>query len=136
MSVLPRKPLKGDRALQSIHDSLCEVIDYLPSLEVRGDNKTIGVNSHSSGKTIRVLSMAAPSAPGEAAAAPGEMYLAKVISGDGINGYTCNIYKNGLDNPPTEQSLVFLANGGSTLYRIPANTILYVQKIAVPVYGG
>lgn len=135
MPVLPRKPSKGDRALQSIHDSLCEVIDYLPSLEVRGDNKTIGVNSHSSGKTIRVLSMVAPGAQGEAAA-PSEMYLAKVISGDGIKGYKCQIYKNGLDNPYTEEATVFLANGGSTLYTIPAGTILFVQKIAVPMYGG
>lgn len=135
MANLPRKPLKGDKALQSIHDSLCEVIDYLPSLEIRGDNKTIAINSFGSGKTIRAIQQ--PTTPGGGGVVEsGEMYLAKVISGDGISGYKCDIYANGLDNGATEQALVFLANGGSTLYTIPAGTILFVQKIAIPVYGG
>lgn len=134
MANLPRKPQKGERVLQSIHDSLCEVIDYLPSLEVRGDNKTIAINSFGSGKTIRAIQQ--PTTPGGGVVESGELYLAKVVSGDGIKGYKCQIYKNGLDNPYTEEATVFLANGGSTLYTIPAGTILFVQKTAVPMYGG
>lgn len=43
----------------------------------------------------------------------------KVVSGDGLNGYTCDIYENGLTNPATKQGIVFLANGNSTIYTLP-----------------
>lgn len=47
----PKKPSRGQRALQAIYDSVCQIIDYLPSLEVRGDTTTTSV-SHSSAGTI------------------------------------------------------------------------------------
>ncbi len=51
MAKFPSKPQRGQKALQSIYDSLIEVIDYLPSLTINGDNKTTSV-SHSSYGTI------------------------------------------------------------------------------------
>lgn len=55
MATLPRKPQRGDKVLQSLHDSICAIIDFLPSLEIRGDNKTIKVNSFATGKTIEAI---------------------------------------------------------------------------------
>lgn len=51
MAKFPKKPSRGQRALQAIYDSVCQIIDYLPSLEVRGDTTTTSV-SHSSAGTI------------------------------------------------------------------------------------
>lgn len=55
MSIFPRKPKHGDKVLQSIYDAVCQIIDYLPSLQVRGDNRTVRVNSFSYGKTIESI---------------------------------------------------------------------------------
>jgi hypothetical protein len=60
---------------------------------------------------------------------------AKVKSGNGLIGYTCDIFRNGLDQPPTESGLVFLANGASTIFVLPEGTILFVQKSALPIHG-
>lgn len=64
-----------------------------------------------------------------------DLIPAKVVSGDGLNGYLCNIYRNGLDNPPSEQGTVFLANGASTIHTLPAGTVLFVQKTSIPIHG-
>lgn len=64
MSLFPRKPQAGDRVLQSLYDSVCQIIDFLPSLEIRGDNKTIKINNFSSGKTISAVAPASASAAG------------------------------------------------------------------------
>lgn len=55
MANLPRKPQAGDRTLQSMYDAICNIIDYLPSLEIRGDNRTIRINSYGKGKTIEAV---------------------------------------------------------------------------------
>ena len=65
-----------------------------------------------------------------------ELVPAKVVSGNGVIGYTCNIYGNGLDQQPTEVGTVFLANGGSTIFQLPVGTTLFVQKYSVRVFGG
>lgn len=65
----------------------------------------------------------------------GQLVPAKVVSGNGLIGYTCDIYKNGLSEPPTETGTVFLANGGSTIFVLPVGTILFVQKYPIPIHG-
>lgn len=55
MASFPRKPKKGQKALQSIYNSLIQIIDYLPSLQVKGDNKTISVNHSNGGTTIHAI---------------------------------------------------------------------------------
>lgn len=60
---------------------------------------------------------------------------AKVISGNGIDGYLCDIFENGLGETATSQGTVFLANGASSIFALPAGTIIFVQKIAIPIQG-
>lgn len=60
---------------------------------------------------------------------------AKVISGNGIDGYLCNIFGNGLSQPATSQGTIFLANGASSIFSLPEGTILFVQKISIPIQG-
>ena len=55
MSNFPRKPQRGDKALQALYDSVCQIIDFLPTLEVRGDSSTIRVNSFRGGKVIEAI---------------------------------------------------------------------------------
>ena len=59
----------------------------------------------------------------------------RVISGDGVNGYLCNIYENGLTNDATRQGIVFLANGNSSVYVLPAGTIMFAQQVALTQLG-
>lgn len=59
----------------------------------------------------------------------------RVISGDGVNGYTCDIFENGLDKQATKRGIVYLANGNSTIYTLPAGTILYAQQINIATMG-
>ena len=55
MSILPKKPQAGERVLQGIFDSVNQIIDYLPSLRVSGDNKTIKVSTFKSGTIIEAI---------------------------------------------------------------------------------
>jgi hypothetical protein len=61
---------------------------------------------------------------------------AKVKEGNGIAGYFCDIYGNGLSEPPTDQGTVFLANGASSIFALPPGTVIFVQKYNIPIHGG
>lgn len=61
---------------------------------------------------------------------------AKVIEGNGIIGYTCDIYANGLAEAPTDTGTVFLANGASSIFSLPPGTIIFVQKYPIVMHGG
>ena len=67
---------------------------------------------------------------------PGDLIPATVVSGNGVIGYTCDIFENGIDQPATKQGTVFLANGGGSLFELPVGTRLFVQKYNVRVFGG
>lgn len=59
----------------------------------------------------------------------------RVVSGNGITGYICDIFEKGLSEPATKQGRVFLANGASTIYTLPVGTVMYAQKIVVEKIG-
>ena len=109
MSIFPRKPKHGDKVLQSINDAVCQIIDYLPSLQVRGDDKTIRVNSFSYGKTIESISKntstaSAPTSGGtividEGAAIPARM--TNNITQSWQIPYEITIYPNGYGDSDT-----------------------------------
>lgn len=61
---------------------------------------------------------------------------AKVVEGNGIIGYTCDIYSNGLAEAPTDTGTVFLANGASSIFSLPPGTIIFVQKYPIVMHGG
>ena len=61
---------------------------------------------------------------------------AKVIEGNGIIGYTCDIFANGLAEAPTDRGTVFLANGASSIFSLPPGTIIFVQKYPIVIHGG
>ena len=42
---LPRKPKSGQRVLQSLYNSVCDIIDYLPSLSIRNTDGNICVTN-------------------------------------------------------------------------------------------
>ena len=51
MAKFPSKPQHGQSVIKAFGDSINEIIDYLPQLEVRGDQKSTFVE-HSSAGTI------------------------------------------------------------------------------------
>lgn len=52
MAVFPQKPRTGQKVLQGLYNSVCQIIDYLPSLEVKGDNSSTSVTKTSNGTII------------------------------------------------------------------------------------
>lgn len=52
MAVFPQKPRSGQKVLQGLYNSVCQIIDYLPSLEVRGDNSSTSVTKTSNGTIV------------------------------------------------------------------------------------
>lgn len=66
---------------------------------------------------------------------PGDFIPVRVVSGNGVTGYICDIFENGLSEPPTKQGRVFLANGASTIYVLPEGTVMYAQPIQVQRFG-
>lgn len=59
----------------------------------------------------------------------------RVVSGNGVVGYICDIFEKGLSEPATKQGRVFLANGNSTIYNLPVGTVMYAQAINVSKLG-
>ena len=52
MAVFPQKPRTGQKVLQGLYNSVCQIIDYLPSLEVKGDNSSTSVTKTSNGTIV------------------------------------------------------------------------------------
>lgn len=52
MAVFPQKPRSGQKVLQGLYNSVCQIIDYLPTLEVRGDNSSTSVTKTSNGTIV------------------------------------------------------------------------------------
>lgn len=52
MSKKPQKPQKGQPAIKQLYNSVCDIIDYLPSLEVKGDQKSTFVTKSGAGTVI------------------------------------------------------------------------------------
>lgn len=65
----------------------------------------------------------------------GTMIPARVKSGNGVNGYICDIHGNGLAESPTSEGIVYLTNGASTLYTLPVGTVIFVQAMQVSIMG-
>ena len=135
MAVLPRKPQAGDRTLQSMYDAICNIIDYLPSLEVRGDNKTIRANSFGTGKTLEVIGRTSTSAPSSSAAPTQEVILARIMSGNSKTGYTVSLFPNGKDQPTTGNGTLFLTELSADS-ELPVGSWILAHSYLVSKTGG
>lgn len=135
MAILPRKPQAGDRTLQSMYDAICNIIDYLPSLEVRGDNKTIRANSFGSGKTLEVIGRTSTSAPSSSAAPTQEVILARIMSGNSKTGYTVYLYPDGKDQPSTGNGTLFLTELSADS-ELPVGSWILAHSYLVTETGG
>ena len=77
-----KRPQKGQKVLQSIYDSVISIIDYLPTLTVRGDNYSTYVEHASNGTIIHSKQSTSPDQAG------GKTYYAG--SGITLSGNTIN----------------------------------------------
>ena len=59
-----KRPQAGERVLQSLYDSVISIIDYLPTLTVRGDNYSTSVEHSSLGTVVHVKQNANPDQAG------------------------------------------------------------------------
>lgn len=113
MSKFPSRPSRGDKVLQSIYDSLNEVIDYIPSLQIKGDNKTTSVSHSSTGTTIHA-NVTPPAAP---QSKEGTEYIAgsgiQILSGTVLNAAIDNsTIKFGVKNGQYVLSCTVSGGGG------------------------
>lgn len=128
MSLFPRKPRQGDKVLQSLYDTVCQIIDFLPSLQVRGDQKTIRVNSFGTGKTIEAIKTSSSPAP-TAAGESGPVYIEEgaavpAVVDDYLNSgwdlpYSIRLYPNGFGAQTTKQTAYALPTSVSYSSPIP-----------------
>lgn len=83
MARLPQKPQKGQPAIKQLYNSVCDIIDYLPSLVVNGDQKSTYVTKSSAGTVIHAAQ------PNLAIAKKGQEYTSgrfiRITSGNAIN---------------------------------------------------
>ncbi len=135
MAILPRKPQTGDKTLQSMYDAICNIIDYLPSLEVRGDNKTIRANSFGSGKTLEVIGRASSTTPSGNAGPAQEVVLARITYGNSKTGYTVSLFPNGKDQPTTGNGTLFLTEL-SVDSELPTGSWILAHSYLVSKTGG
>ena len=54
MAKLPKKPRAGQKTIAALYRSINEIIDYLPSLTVKGDGRSISVSNTNQGSIISV----------------------------------------------------------------------------------
>lgn len=136
MAILPRKPQAGDRTLQSMYDAICNIIDYLPSLEVRGDNKTIRANAFGSGKTLEVIGRTSSATPSSGnAESVQEVILARIYSGNSKSGYNVYLYPNGKDTSYTGIGTLFLTEL-SVDSELPVGSWILAHSYLVTETGG
>lgn len=138
MANLPRKPQTGDKTLQSMYNAICNIIDYLPSLEVRGDNRTIKVNSFGSGKTLEVIGRTSGSAPssgsGTVVSSDPDTILAQVRTWDPVNGSTVNLYPNGKEGASVTGKIYCPELSATS--KLNAGDWILAHKLLVLVTGG
>lgn len=131
MSIFPRKPQTGDRVLQALFDSVCQIIDYLPSLNITGDNKTIKVNSFSGGKTIEAIRQSSTSQSGSAVAQDEEkVFFARLIGNEKVQ-----LLNNNFD-PISGENYDLIIPQFSISSSLPIGTILLVHKMQLRKING
>lgn len=85
MARIPQKPQKGQPAIKELYKSVCDIIDYLPTLVVNGDQKSTYVTKSSAGTVIHAT-------PNNFTVAHSNKYLA----GDGLRLVSGNVFENAL----------------------------------------
>lgn len=90
MSTLYR-PQKGRPALQELYNSIISILNYLPSLELRGDGKTTSVTHSSAGTIVHAINQTKNLPQKKVEGGEGEQYFAdnqtlrlQVIAGQNV----------------------------------------------------
>ena len=136
MAILPKKPQKGQNTIQALYYAICQIIDYLPSLEVRGDNKTIKVNSYFSGKTISAINSSSSnssSVSGGSGTANAPI-LAKVTNADELTT-TVKLYPNGPNDTSGETAVAYAVEKAFGSYT-PVDSWIIVYPSTIQILGG
>lgn len=108
--MIPSKLQHGQPFKESTIRKINEILDYLRSQRIVGDNKTIKVNQFVSGVGISAITTgtttsmtgSAPTGEGD-----GGVVLARVSAFDPINGISIVLYENGKENESTGTGLLF-----------------------------
>ena len=133
-SIKPKKPQRGEKVLQSLYDSVCQIIDFLPSLQVVGDNKTVKVDSFGSGKTITAIKPA-NSTTSSSGTSQQQVFLGIITNGSNISNVTARL---STDNGNTflGQQVKLNLTGISLASEIKVGTVIIVYKGLANIVGG
>ena len=113
--MIPSKLQHGQPFKESTIRKINEILDYLKTQRLVGDNKTIKVNQFVSGVGISAITTGTTtSMTGSAPASEGDggVCLARVSSFDPVNGISIMLYENGKENEPTGTRFTFLSRIG------------------------
>lgn len=88
MAKFPSKPTIGQPAIKQLHKSINEIIDYLPSLDVKGDQKSTYVTKSSAGTVIHAA---------QTASTTKEKAL-EYFAGSGLQLLSGNVFNVGIDD--------------------------------------
>ena len=113
--MIPSKLQRGQPFKESTIRKINDIIDYLKTQRLVGDNKTIKVNQFTSGIGISAITTGTTtSMTGSAPASEGDggVCLARVSSFDPVTGISIVLYENGKENEPTRNRVTFLSRVG------------------------
>lgn len=107
--MIPSKLQRGQNFKESTVRKINEIIDYLKTQRLVGDNKTILVNQLTSGVGLSVITTGTTtSMTGSAPTGEGDgVVLARVSAFDPVNGISIVLYENGKENKSTGTGLLF-----------------------------
>ena len=108
--MIPSKLQRGQNFKESTVRKINEIIDYLKTQRLVGDNKTILVDQLTSGIGISAITTGTTtSMTGSAPAGEGDggVVLARVSAFDPVNGISVVLYENGKENESTGTGLLF-----------------------------
>lgn len=118
MSVRPQKPQKGISSIKALYKTICQIIDYLPSLELQGDGKNTYITKSRFGSTIHIRDTSKKVQNVESGnTIINEGILAKITNinqGNGMRQMTATLYPDGKDGPAGDIVTVINLNYGIT----------------------
>lgn len=85
MARLPQKPQLGQPAIKQLYKTVCDIVDYLPSLVVNGDGKSTYVTKSAAGTTIHAAQNYSTT-----------VSSTKYYAGDGIRLVSGNVFESAL----------------------------------------
>lgn len=134
--MLPSKLQNGEVFKTSVVRKINQIIDYLKTQRISGDNKTLKITQNASGLSLQAMpQVSAPKGGNTVTEVSQDVYFAKIISRYEANQYLVQLYLKGLNNQPEGAYRLYvpeMALGAA----LPNGTIVLAHKVLLNLTGG